>query len=166
MTHLALIAALGEHTRAIGRDGALLWHIPDDLKHFKALTSGHAVIMGRKTWESLPPRFRPLPNRVNIIVTGNQDFTAKGAIVTHSVEEAFKAGEMQSSSDTVFVIGGGILYREALPYADTLYLTLIEGNEEGDVYFPPYEDRFSLQSTTAGEGTPAHRFTVWKRKKI
>jgi dihydrofolate reductase len=161
---IALIAAIGEKTKAVGKEGALLWHLPDDLAHFKKITSGHPVIMGRKTWESLPPRFRPLTNRINIVVTSNPTYDASGATVVNSLRDAFNIPDTGATGDTVFVIGGGILYKEALPYADTLYLTLVESAAEGDAFFPPYESDFSLQSEIMGEGTPQHRFTIWKRK--
>lgn len=139
MVRLALIAALGTKNRAIGKDNRLLWHIPDDLKRFKELTLGHPVIMGRKTWESLPQRARPLPDRTNIVITRQSDFKARGAIVANSFEEARASAARAEGSSQVFVIGGGELYREALPFADCLYLTLVDDDKEGDSYFPPYE---------------------------
>ena len=139
---ISLIAALSERTRVIGRGGDLVWHIPEDLKRFKTLTLGHPVIMGRKTWESLPPKFRPLPGRTNIVVTRKKEYVAEGATVTHSFESALaRAGD---SSTEVFVIGGEELYTSALPYTDRLYLTLIDAEEKGDAYFPPYEKDFPV----------------------
>lgn len=127
----------------IGKENALLWYIPDDLKHFKNLTAGHPVIMGRKTWESLPEKFRPLPNRTNIVVTRQGGYTAPGATLVHSLGDALAAAESALGADEVFIIGGAQIYAEALQRADRLYLTLIEDEKEGDAYFPPYEHLFT-----------------------
>src|SRR3989344_734446 len=121
MASIAIIAALGEQTRALGKNNELLWHIPDDLKRFKELTLGHPVIMGRKTWESLPPKFRPLPGRTNIVVTRQAGYVAEGAVVADSLETARVGATRAPGADEMFVIGGGELYREALPFADRLY---------------------------------------------
>lgn len=132
---ISIIAAIGEN-RELGKDNKLLWHIPEDLKRFKKLTQGHAVIMGRKTYESIG---RPLPNRTNIIVTRDKQFRANGCIVTYSIEEAinFKFEILNLKfKDEVFVIGGGQIYTQALPYADKLYLTIVEGTFEADTFFP------------------------------
>lgn len=136
---VALIAAL-QRDRGIGKDNQLLWRIPDDLARFKALTLGHPVVMGRKTWESLPTSVRPLPGRTNIVVTRNTEYEAPGATVVSSLEEALAS---VAGTHTVFVIGGAELYAAALPIADRLYLTLIEATKESDVFFPPYEDTFT-----------------------
>ena len=146
MAHMAkpkisLVAAISAGNRALGKDNDLLWHIPDDLKRFKTLTSGHPVVMGRKTWESLPEKFRPLPGRMNIVVTRNADYIATGAAVCTTLEAAFEKGASESSE--VFVIGGGELYKESLPMADKLYMTLIHEDKDGDVYFPEYEHDFT-----------------------
>lgn len=138
---ISIIVAMGR-TRAIGKDNALLWRIPDDLKRFKALTLGHPVIMGRKTWESLPERFRPLPGRTNIVVTRQDGYDAAGAVVAHSLEEA-RAAARAAGSDEIFIIGGAQLYAEALPTADRLYLTRVEDDTEGDAYFAAYEGEFT-----------------------
>lgn len=139
MPRISLIAAL-TNTRAIGKENDLLLIIPDDLKRFKALTTGHAVLMGRKTWESLPERARPLPNRTNIVISRDKDYAAPGAIVCTSLEDALRAAE---GMDEVFVIGGGELFKATLPRADKLYLTLIDSDEDGDIHFPPYEELFT-----------------------
>jgi dihydrofolate reductase len=131
VSELVLIAAVAKNG-VIGKDNALPWHLPEDLKHFKALTTGHAVIMGRKTWESLPERFRPLPGRLNIVVTRNAGYAAPGATVVHSLEEAQKVG----AGGTAFVIGGAELYAHALPLAQRLELTEIDAEFPGDAHFP------------------------------
>jgi dihydrofolate reductase len=117
-TTISLIAAIGAGNRALGKDGQLLWQIPDDLKRFKAITSGHPVIMGRKTWESLPEKFRPLPGRLNIVVTRQEGYEATGAEVCASLETALAMAQGTHAAEggmEVFVIGGGELYKEALP---------------------------------------------------
>ncbi|MEK7567872.1 MAG: dihydrofolate reductase [Patescibacteria group bacterium] len=133
---VSIIAAISKEKRALGKGGALLWHIPDDLKRFKETTLGHPVIMGRKTWESLPPKFRPLPERKNILITRNKDLKAPGAIIVNNIEEAIKKTE----NEEVFVIGGGEIYKEALPLANRLYLTIVEEEKEADTFFPDYSE--------------------------
>lgn len=135
---ISIVAALGATTRVIGRKNELLWHLPEDLKRFKRLTLGHPVVMGRKTWESLPPQARPLPGRRNIVVTRQAGYAAPGAEVAASLEAALARTE----GEEVFVIGGGELYAAALPLADTLYLTLVDDEPAGDAYFPVYEGSF------------------------
>lgn len=142
MARLSIIAAMG-NGRVIGKDNTLLWHIPDDLKRFKALTLGHPVIMGRKTWESLPEKFRPLAGRSNIIVTRQGAYEAAGAMAIHSIEEARAAAARAPGAEEIFVIGGAQLYAEALPFADRLCLTLIDDDRNGDAYFPEYEQQFT-----------------------
>ncbi len=146
---LVLIAAVAKDG-VIGKDNALPWHLPEDLKHFKALTAGHAVIMGRKTWESLPERFRPLPGRTNIVVTRNVGYRAAGATVVNSLEEAVKVG----GSGTAFIIGGAVLYAQALPLAQCLELTEIDAEFSGDVHFPPI-DRAQWQELSRNPGLSA-----------
>ncbi|MES2225425.1 MAG: dihydrofolate reductase [Patescibacteria group bacterium] len=141
-SRISLIAALSSTTRAIGRGGRLLWDIPEDMARFKKLTSGHPVIMGRKTWESLPPRFRPLPGRTNIVVSRIEDYFLEGALLAHSLPAAIALAKIAPGGEEVFVIGGGEIYRDALPHADRLYLTLIEDDRDGDTYFPEYAHAF------------------------
>lgn len=135
MAELVLIAAMARG-RVIGRAGALPWHLPEDLAHFRAATRGHAVVMGRKTWESLPARFRPLPGRRNLVVTRNPAWQAEGAEATSSLEAAL---ERVGGADPVFVIGGAELYATALPLAQTLMLTEIDASIEGDTHFPAFD---------------------------
>ena len=160
---LSLIAAIGKN-RELGLNGQLLWHLPDDMRHFKAATAGYPVIMGRKTWESLPERFRPLPGRTNIVVTRQPGYAAEGAIVAGSLAEARIAAARAPGADEVFVIGGGELYAAALPDADRLHLTLVDEAAEADAFFPAYEDAFVVREEHAGEGSPVHRFQVLEHK--
>jgi dihydrofolate reductase len=128
----------------IGRQGKLPWRISSDLKRFRAITMGRPVIMGRKTWESLPKR--PLPGRVNIVITRDQGYQAQGAVVTTSVAEAL-ARARQAESEEICVIGGSEIFREMLPMADRLYLTEVGLDPEGDVVFPPL-DRKAWRETS------------------
>lgn len=124
---LSLIAAVGRNG-VIGKDNQLLWYLPADLQHFKRLTTGHAIVMGRKTYESIG---RPLPNRTNIVVTRQPDFRVSGCVVVPSLEEA-----MGGLTNDAFVIGGGELYALALPLVDKIYLTEVSASPEGDTFFP------------------------------
>jgi dihydrofolate reductase len=117
----------------IGRNNALPWHLPEDLAHFKRLTLGCPVIMGRKTWDSLPPRFRPLPGRRNVVVTRQPDWQAEGVLRAHSLPEALQ--QCQDEAD-VWVIGGAELYAQALPLAASAQVTEIDAPFEGDAYAP------------------------------
>lgn len=147
---ISLIAALGTD-RAIGKDNGLLWHLPGDLKRFKSLTSGHPVIMGRKTWESLPEKYRPLPGRFNIVVTRSGWYEAPGATTAFSFPEALSYAKEAEGSDEIFVIGGGEMYRAALPFASRLYLTLVDDNTPGTITFPDYSDFTNELSREAHE---------------
>ncbi len=118
----------------IGKDNALPWHLPEDMAHFKQLTQGCAVIMGRKTWDSLPPRFRPLPDRTNIVVTRQADWQAGGAVRATSLPDAL---QQAPAGQTVWVIGGAQIYAEALPLADRLEVTEIDQAFDGDAHAPP-----------------------------
>ncbi len=160
--NLALIVAVARNgiigcTNEEGR-GALPWHLPEDLKHFKETTSGHPIIMGRKTWESLG---RPLPNRRNMVITRQTDYTATGAEVFGSLPEALAAiGE-----DTAYIIGGAELYRQALPLAATLIITEIGIDAAGDTVFPEIDTRWtevSRQPHTSATGLP-YAFVTYQR---
>jgi dihydrofolate reductase len=160
---LSLIAAL-DRRGAIGRGGGLLWHESEDLKHFRRVTLGCPVIMGRKTWDSLPERFRPLPGRRNIVVTRQAAWQASGAERAASLDEAQALG---SGADKVFVIGGGELYALALPHADELVLTEIDAMfDNADTFFPAFDrTRFaeaSRDQRVAADGT-AFAFVTYRR---
>ncbi|OGF22991.1 diacylglycerol kinase [Candidatus Falkowbacteria bacterium RBG_13_39_14] len=154
---ISIICIIGQN-RAIGKDNKLIWHIPDDLKHFKKITFGHPVIMGRKTFESIG---KPLPDRLNIVITRDKNYEAEGCYICHSLDEAleyaestlspfaypaFMAGEggvkpRISAPHEIFIIGGGEIYRQAIPLADKLYLTIVEDSpEDADTFFPDYSE--------------------------
>jgi dihydrofolate reductase len=132
---IALIAAVARNG-AIGHNNKLLWRLPEDTRWLREQTTGFPVIMGRRTWDSLPERFRPLPNRTNIVVTRQRDWSAAGAITTHSLAEAITAA---GDAPRLFVIGGAELYAAALPIADELVLTELGADFEGDVHFPAWD---------------------------
>lgn len=162
---ISLIAAIGTKTRALGKDNRLLWQIPEDMKRFKTLTLGHPVIMGRKTWESLPEKFRPLPRRLNIVVTHDTSYEALGAQVAPSFPEAISYAKKGEGAEELFVIGGGELYRAALPFASRLYLTLVDDETEGDTFFPEYVDEFTemIADEPNNERAPRYRFVTLER---
>lgn len=129
---LSIIVAVAQEG-VIGRNNDLIWHISEDLRHFKAVTSGHPIIMGRKTYESLG---RPLPNRTNVVITRRSDLDAEGCTVVGSLEEAIK---LFPTTEEVFIIGGGQIYAQAMPLADRFYLTEVEAPFEGDTFFPEWD---------------------------
>ena len=131
---ITLIAAMAEN-RVIGRAGTLPWHLPDDLRRFKRRTTGHAVVMGRRTFESLGG---PLPDRRAIVITRRRDFTAVGATVTHSLDEALDIARGWNERE-VFILGGSEVYALALPLADRLELTVVHAEIEGDTLFPEFD---------------------------
>jgi len=142
---ISMIAAISAKDRGLGKSGDLLWKIPDDLKRFRDLTRGHPVVMGRKTWESLPENVRPLPGRVNFVVTRQPGYEAKGGTVVTSIETALSAAKFAPGGEKVFVIGGGEIYAAALPFADRLYLTRIDAEKPADSFFPEYEKEFTKE---------------------
>lgn len=138
----------------IGRDGVMPWHLPEDLAHFKRTTLSHPVIMGRKTWESLPPRFRPLPGRRNLVVTRQGDWNEIGAQRASSLREAL---QFCASSETVWVMGGAQIYAQALPLAQRIEVTEIAQNVDGDAYAPvlgPEWTEAAREDHTSASGVP------------
>jgi dihydrofolate reductase len=122
-----------DHNRLIGVDGGLPWQLPEDMKHFRRVTMGKPVLMGRVTYESIPPRFRPLPGRTNIVLTRQETYEAPDCILVNSLDEALAAA---AGEPELMVIGGAKLYEQLLPQAERLYLTLVDGEFSGDAYFP------------------------------
>ncbi|GAA1445040.1 dihydrofolate reductase [Leifsonia poae] len=147
---LALIWAQA-NDRVIGAGGRMPWHLPEDLAHFRALTGSGAVIMGRKTWDSLPARFRPLPGRANIVVTRQSGYEATGATVVDSIEAAVAAAG-PSTSSTTWVIGGAELYGLSLPAADRVEVTEIDLDVDGDTWAPPLGDEWSVSAIDPADG--------------
>jgi dihydrofolate reductase len=133
---ISLIAAVAQN-RVIGKNNDLPWHLPDDMKYFMQTTKGHHCIMGRKNYDSIPEKFRPLPNRTNIVVTHQTNFKAPGCIVTHSVEEGIEIAARNGEPET-FIIGGADIFRLGFNYANKLYLTEINALIAGDIFFPEF----------------------------
>ncbi|MDN7140521.1 dihydrofolate reductase [Pseudomonas sp. JQ170] len=165
---LSLIAALAEN-RVIGIDNSMPWHLPGDFKYFKATTLGKPIIMGRKTWDSLG---RPLPGRLNLVVSRQPGLQLEGAEVFASLDEAIVRAEqwaLAQGVDELMLIGGAQLYTQAIErgLADRLYLTRVELSPEGDAWFPAFDAaQWALASTRenpAEEGKPAYHFEVWER---
>ncbi len=134
---ISLIAAISENF-VIGKDNDLPWKLPKDMKYFMQTTKGHHVIMGRRNYDSIPKKFMPLPDRVNIILTRQKDFLAKDCRVIHDIEEGINFAKRHDETE-LFIIGGSDIYNLALPFADRLYLTEIAATVEGDRYFPKFD---------------------------
>jgi dihydrofolate reductase len=126
---ITIIAAAGSNNE-LGKDNDLVWHLPDDFKRFKKLTTGHHIIMGRKTFQSFP---KPLPNRVHLVITRNKDYHPEGAIIVHSMAEAL---EVAKNDDQAFIIGGGEIYKIGMEIADKIELTRVNGSFKADTFFP------------------------------
>ncbi len=147
-----MIAAVAENN-ALGKNNDLLWHLPNDFKRFKAVTSGHYIIMGRKTFESFP---KPLPNRTHVIITRQKDFQYEGCIVVDSIQKAI---EVCPKNETIFVIGGGEIYTQSMAFADQLDITRVHHSFEADVYFPEINPEiWDLTSETFNTKDEKHLF--------
>jgi dihydrofolate reductase len=159
---LAIVVAVARGG-VIGRQGAIPWHLPEDVARFKELTTGHSVVMGRRTWDSLPDRFRPLPERRNVVVTRNADWLAEGAERAPSLVEALA---LLGGAERIFVIGGAEIYAEALPLADEMFLTEIDEDVAGDTFFPDWDrDAFvqaSRDERMSDDGVP-FAFVTYRR---
>jgi len=158
---LSLIVAMSLN-RVIGREGDLPWRLSADLKQFRKLTTGHAILMGRKTYDSIG---RPLPQRRSIVITRNEQYRPAGVETAGSLEEAI---QLVGNDDEVFIIGGGAVYEQALPLADRLYVTLVEAEVEGDTFFPPTDH--AQWRIVSDEAHPAddkndwsYRFQIYER---
>ncbi len=149
---LTLIAAAAENN-ALGKDNDLVWHLPDDFKRFKQITSGHYIIMGRKTFESFP---KPLPNRTHVIITRQKDYKADGCIVVNSLDEAIAACPQ---GEEVFVIGGGEIYKQSIGRADKIELTRVHTTVEADAFFPSIDNsKFKLVNEEYHPKDEKHEF--------
>lgn len=142
---ISMIVAVDE-ARAIGKNNQLLWFIPADLKRFKEITTGHAVIMGENTYRSIG---KPLPNRTNVVVTLNKEFHPAGCLVTYSLEQALQVAR-EHETEEIFIIGGASIYKQFLPMTERLYLTLVKGQHEADTFFPDYSEFKKIISQEEG----------------
>ncbi|WP_343033787.1 dihydrofolate reductase [Fulvivirga kasyanovii] len=161
------MAAVAENN-VIGKDNDLVWNLPDDMKFFMTKTSGHHVVMGRKNYESIPHKFRPLPNRTNIVMTRQKGLEIEGAHVVHNLEEALELAEANREEE-VFIIGGGEIYKLGLDVADIMYLTEIKASFEGDAFFPEFDHSAWEETERIPHGTDdkhayAFDFVTYKRK--
>jgi dihydrofolate reductase len=168
MMRISIYAAVAQNG-AIGRDGGLPWKLSSDLGRFKSETMGKPLVMGRRTWEGLPRR--PLPGRLNIVVTRQDSYLAEGAETAGSLDEAVKlaAERCADAADEICIIGGGQIYRQAMPIADRLRITHVLDDPEADTFFPPIDPRqwrvVSEQDVPAGEkDTHATRYSVYERR--
>ncbi len=164
---ISLIAALSKN-RVIGKNNDLPWHLPDDMKYFMQTTKGHHVIMGRKNYDSIPEKFRPLPHRTNIVVTHQKDFKATGCIIVHSVEEGIVLAKKNNEQEA-FIIGGAEIYKIGIPLSQRLYLTEIVAIIEGDTFFPGFEKMGWKETSRVHHGADdrhahAFDFVVYDRK--
>jgi dihydrofolate reductase len=167
---LEIIAAI-DKKNGLGKDGGMAWHIKNDIRHFREITSSryigqlpNMVIMGRVTWESIPAAFRPLADRVNVVISRRGDFSPDGCIVVNSPEQALElAKSMAHECGTVFVIGGGQIYKEMLPYAKKLHITKVHADTGCDVFFPPigYKFRRCDRSRTHTENGIKYHFETF-----
>jgi len=148
--------------RVIGQDNKMPWHIPNELAYFKEKTMGKAIVMGRSTFESIG---RPLPGRLNIVITRNTSYNVEGVTVVHSIKEAIEVANKHH--EEVMIIGGEQIFKEVLPYADLLYITLIEHEFEGDTFFPTYEQNWEVISTSEQHSTDSglkYTYMLYKLK--
>lgn len=159
----------------IGKDGSMPWHLPEDLKHFSQLTTGHPVIMGRKTWESFPAKYRPLPGRTNIVVTRNAEWAstpeAEGALVVSSLDEALLESQFAPGGQKVWIIGGAQIFEQSMNLANLAVVTIIDADFDGDTFAPELGDDWTFDTMapaggwlTAKNGTN-YRFTTWRRNE-
>ncbi len=154
---LSLIAGISKNN-CIGKNGQLPWDIPEDLKHFREVTAGKTVLMGRKTWESLPEKFRPLPKRTNIIITRQTDYPVPAGVKVYAtIDEATSA----HPSEEIMVIGGAEIYRQTIDIADTLYMTHIDQTVDGDAFFPTIN--LTIWKETAREDHDGYSFVTYQK---
>lgn len=158
---ISIIVAVAGQNRAIGKHGKLPWYIPDELKRFKQITMGHPIIMGRKTHESIG---KALPGRDNIVITRDENYQAEGCIVVHSLDEAINVAKEKDSQE-IFIIGGGEIYKQAMPLVDKLYLTTVQEEiEDADVFFPDFSDFTKREQVGEGE-TEGIKYQFWEMEK-
>lgn len=159
----------------IGKDGTMPWQLPEDMKHFSQTTTGHPVIMGRRTWESFPEKYRPLPGRTNIVVTRNEKWAsspeAQGAVVVSTLDAALLESQFAPGGQKVWIVGGGEIYRQSMGIANLAVITIIDTDVEGDTYAPELGDDWTFDTVAPSEGWLTakngtnYRFTTWRRNE-
>lgn len=163
MSMISIIVAVSEDL-GIGKNNDLLWHLPEDMKRFKRLTTGNTVIMGKRTWESLPKR--PLPGRKNVVITDIPHENFEGAVAAYSIDDAVAKCK---GDNEIFIMGGGSIYRQFMPLADRLYITHVHKSQDADVYFPKIDPEIwevveKEEFKEEGEGIP-YTYVIYERKK-
>ena len=165
---ISLIGAMTQN-RVIGKDNDLPWRLPDDMKYFQDTTKNHVVIMGRKNYESLPPSFKPLPNRTNIILTRNSNYKAEGCLIFQDMKDAIACADKMNEHE-LFIIGGGEIYKESMHLAHKIYLTEIHCELEGDTIFPEIGDNWVEKSrynhSTDGRHKYSFDFVVYENETL
>ena len=166
---LSIIVAAAENN-VIGKDNRLIWRLPADMKFFKEKTSGHVIITGRKNYESIPEKFRPLPDRKNIVVTRQKNYHAPGAVVVSSIEDALEYVSKNHGTEEVFIIGGAEIYRQTVSACDKIYLTRIHHTFEGDAFFPEINEKewnLTLSEEFSADEKNIYDFTIqtWLKKR-
>ncbi|MES2838495.1 MAG: dihydrofolate reductase [Bacteroidota bacterium] len=167
MSCISIIVAVAKNN-VIGKDNQLIWHLPADMKFFKEKTSGHTIITGRKNYESIPEKFRPLPNRVNIVITRQNDYNAPGAIVVNSLEQAIEKAK-QNNDNEIFIIGGAQIYAQSLDLVDKMYVTKIDHEFEGDAFFSEIDYskwKIVLEIKHTADEKNKYDFTIFELFKI
>jgi dihydrofolate reductase len=169
MSKISIIVAM-DSKRGIGKENGLMWHIPEELKRFQQITTGYPIIMGRKTFESIG---KALPRRTNIIITRDEDFAkdhpeldqGSTVMIVHSLDEAIKQAQI-IDQDEIFIIGGGQIYQQSLALADKIYLTVVEGDLQADVFFPEFEDKFKKVSESEVQESNGYKYKFLEYKKL
>jgi len=163
---ISIIVAVANNN-VIGKDNSLIWHLPADMKFFKEKTSGHCIITGRKNYESIPEKFRPLPNRTNIVITRQKNYLAPGATVVDSIEQAIEKAVVTGDSE-VFIIGGAEIYKQCMHLANRIYLTQIHHTFEGDAFFPElnvneWKETAKTEGSVDDKNKYAHTFHTYEK---
>ena len=163
---ISIIVAVANNN-VIGKDNSLIWHLPADMKFFKEKTTGHCIITGRKNYESIPEKFRPLPNRTNIVITRQENYSAPGAIVVNSIEEAI-AKAKETGDEEIFIIGGAEIYKQSLNFVDIIYLTQIHHTFEGDAFFPilpnhQWKETVRINGIVDEKNKYEHEFLIYEK---
>jgi len=163
---ISIIVAVANNN-VIGKDNSLIWHLPADMKFFKEKTSEHCIITGRKNYESIPEKFRPLPNRTNIVITRQKNYLAPGAIVVDSIEQAIEKALVTGDSE-IFIIGGAEIYKQCMHLANRIYLTQIHHTFEGDAFFPElnvneWKETAKTEGSVDDKNKYAHTFHTYEK---
>jgi dihydrofolate reductase len=164
---VSIIVAAAENL-VIGKDNDLVWNLPDDMSYFKETTKGHHVLMGRKNYESIPSKWRPLPNRPNVIITRNKELDYPGTFIVHSLKEALALAE-KANEDEAFIIGGGEIFSQSIPLVDRIYYTEVKAAFDGDTFFPELvKEHWNEVSRIAHASDDKHAipfdFVIYERK--